>query len=350
MTHSLRAIIGIVITIGLIVAARNTLVHGGIVKRTVLLMGTVVEIDVPIKSEADRAATQVLADRAIDEVRRIEDLFSVYKPGSEVSLINTLKAGQPLKLSQESFYLIEQSLEFSAKTLGAFDITIKPLVDLWSRAGKTQSLPSEQDVRDALDKVGAKNVVLNKADRTIVFRRDGMGIDLGAIAKGYAADRAAAILRQGGIRSAIVNCGGHIYCIGKRLSGHSWMVGIRNPIDKGKTLLQLPLHDEAIDTSGDYERFFMLDGKRYPHIIDPRSGYPISNGIVSASVIADNSMTADALATALCVLGKDGLSVLGSYNGVDAMIIQEHAGVFTVIKSAGFKGKHGSEKEIELKL
>jgi thiamine biosynthesis lipoprotein len=172
---------------------------------------------------------------------------------------------------------------------------------------------------------------------------------MGAVAKGYATDMMVKALVDSGVKDAIVNCGGDMYCLGRRSTKALWKVGIRDPRDKSRIFLEFKLQDRAVDTSGDYEKFFIINGRRYSHIIDPRTGYPIGDGTVSASVIAGDSATADALATALCVLGRSGLDVVNRALGADAVIVFKDKGVLTTLMSRGFKERYDAVEVFDLR-
>jgi len=315
-----------------------------IVEKTSLSMGTIVQIKVPSDCCESQKKLEEKITHAFSEVRRVENVFSVYRENSEVSRINRLAYGQPIRISDEVFGLIETALEYSKRTDGAFDITVKPLVDLWASAKVSGMMPGEEEIKAALAKTGPQNVILDKAFKTISFKKRGMSIDLGAIAKGYATDRAIAMLKQEGITAAIVNSGGDMYCLGMRSKKEPWTIGIQHPRDREKTFLELKLADEAIDTSGDYEKFFVLNGKRYSHIIDPRTGYPVGDEVVSATVTAGDSVTADIYATALCVLGPKRLDIIKEAKGVEAMIVVNEDGVLKPYVSPGFKERYSVSK------
>jgi thiamine biosynthesis lipoprotein len=182
-------------------------------------------------------------------------------------------------------------------------------------------------------------VILDRASRTISFERSGMGLDFGGVAKGYATDSAAAVLKRMGVRNAVVSCGGDIYCIGKRSGSGMWNVGIQHPRNRRKMLFRMEIEDMAVDTSGDYEKYYFVKGRRYSHIIDPRTGYPIGDGIISATVVARDAVTADMLATALCVLGRRGLGVVNRIEGAGALIVHNENGVFRPEATEGFIGR-----------
>lgn len=317
---------------------------GRIIEKTSLSMGTIVQIKVPFDCCESQKKLEEKIEHAFSEVRRVENVFSVYRESSEVSRINRLAYGQPIRISEEVFDLIEMALEYNRKTDGAFDITVKPLVDLWASAKASGMMPEEEEIKAALAKTGPQNVILDKASKTISFRKRGMSMDLGAIAKGYATDRAIAILKQEGIKDAIVNSGGDMYCLGMRSKKEPWTIGIQHPRDRGKIFLELKLANRAIDTSGDYEKFFVLNGKRYSHIIDPRTGYPVGDEVVSATVTAGDSVTADIYATALCVLGPKGLDIIKGAKGVEAMMVVNEDGVLKPYVSPGFRERYSVSK------
>ena len=319
-----------------------------LIDKTSMLMGSEVEIKIPVAGDGDRARIESAIGEAFKEIKALEDLLSVFKTDSVTSRIDRLKAGEKLNLDVEIFTLIKKSVEYSDKTRGAFDITIKPLADLWNASGEEKKLPAENDIRDALEKVGARKILLDEADMTISLEKEGMGIDLGGIGQGYATDKATQILKGRGIKSAIVNSSGDIYCLGTRSGKKLWKIGIQHPRRRDEIIFEIFLKDKAISTSGDYEKYFVLNGKRYSHIIDARTGYPVGDDVVSASAVAVDSTTADAFATALCILGESGLDVAESFN-IDAIIIvKDRAGLLGVKMTKGFKAKYGLIEKAKL--
>jgi len=318
-----------------------------IVEDSRFFMGTVVQIKVSIDpAKRGEARAKDAINKAFDEIQRIEDVYSVYKDTSEISRINRLRKNEALQITDGVFNLIHKTLDYSERTDGAFDITVKPLVDLWSRAKKVNKLPDEYELKSVLGRVGYKNVALDDAARTIHFREEGMSIDLGGAAKGYATDRAVRVLEENGIENALVNLGGDMYCLGKRTAHELWKVGLQHPRDRNRLFLEIRLKDKAIDTSGDYERYFVLDGKRYSHIIDPRTGYPIGDNVVSASVIAADSTTSDILATAMCILGEKGFDIIKKESGgIDAVLVTFEAGRLTMKMSKGIRERYDISEE-----
>jgi FAD:protein FMN transferase len=319
--------------------------RGNSAEESKLLMGTTINIKVPLVPGLDEDRAKGAIDKAFGEIERVESVFSVYRNRSEASRINSLKAGQKLAVSAEMFHLIQACVRYSEITEGAFDITVKPLMDLWNNCKREGRLPSRTELNSALEKVGWRQIVLDKNKKTVSFRREGMALDFGGVAKGYASDRAARVLKMSGIRSAVIDCGGDVFCLGRSSKWHPWTVGIRHPREKGKLISEIPVENEAVDTSGDYENYFILEGKRYSHIIDPRSGYPVGDTTASATVIAKDATSADALATGLCVLGKSGMKIIDSDPDLGAIIIEKTGvGGLSVNLSNSLKEKVHVEK------
>jgi thiamine biosynthesis lipoprotein len=261
-----------------------------------LLMGTFWEI----VSTDKRAGAIVFA-----EARRIENLLSKYLPDSEVSRLN--RAGK-LKVSPDTFYIIKKSKEFWQVTGGAFDITIAPLVDLWGFTSRQHNLPGENSIKAALELVGSDKIILHEKDNMVEFKLPGMKIDLGAIAKGFAVDCAVKLLKDNNIDNCLINAGGQVYALGEGPKG-KWKVAVQNPRKPGISR-PLELKDQSASTSGDYEQFFLKDGKRYCHIINPKTGQAINSGIVSVTIVDRSGLNADALSTAVFILGEEGLKML----------------------------------------
>lgn len=285
-------------------------------KETQQIMGTFVTITV-VADDSRRAEVQAAVDRAFDAMREVDRLMSNYREDSEVSRINRGAFAAPVKVSGWTFAVIKRSIEVSRATDGAFDITVGPLMRLWRDAEKAGAPPSAEAINDALKKVGAADkVLLDEEQKTVGFLVEGMEIDLGGIAKGYAVDRAVEALRAAGV-SAIVEAGGDLTAIGKNAGGRKWIVGVRNFFRREGHVERLALEDRSIATSGDYERYCEIGGRRYSHIIDPRTGMPVV-GAASVSVIGPDCETADALATAASVLGFRRAASLPEESGIFA--------------------------------
>ncbi len=259
-------------------------------KESRIMMGTFVSV----KSTDERAA-----GIAFDEIKRIEGLMSKYKEDSEISQLN--KRGR-IKAGPDVIYLIKKAKEMWVLSGGAFDITVGPFMDLWGFSDRKYSVPSPARIEAALKITGFDKVIVNEADNSIRFKVPGMKIDLGALAKGYAVDCAVRKLREKGVTSAIVRVGGEIYTLGTK-AGRPWVIAIRSTDKKGFAGT-LKMVDQAVSTSGGYEQFFIKGGVRYAHIINPKTGMPAKSGVAAVTVIASDCVTADALATAIFVLGE----------------------------------------------
>lgn len=279
------------------------------------IMGTqiVVNIWYQNKNSANSCSQKVFA-----EMKRIDALMSPYRSGSELAKVNQLASKQPVGISKELFRLIKQSIDVSEKSEGAFDITFASVGYLYDYRNRQK--PSDQFIANKLAAINFRNIKLNENDYSISFTRQGVRIDLGGIAKGYAVDNAIEILKQCGVQHGLVSAGGDSRILGDR-NGRPWVMGVRHPRNKNEVVLKLPLTNAAISTSGDYERFFIEDGHRYHHIIKPQTGKPVTE-TWSATVIGDQAWLTDALSTTLFVLGvKPALKLIDQYENMEAIII-----------------------------
>ncbi len=279
------------------------------------IMGTVVRVEL---WHQDETVGRAAIDAVMAEMHRIDKLMSTYKEDSELSRVNREAAKRPVAVTRELFDLVSRSLDVSTMTAGAFDITYASAGHLYNYRRKIK--PSAEALEEALPAIDYRHVILDEGDTSIAFKHHGVRVDLGGIAKGHAVDRAVGLLRARGIKRAIVSAGGDSRIIGDR-QGRPWMVGVRDPRREEEMAAILPLSDAAVSTSGDYERYFELDGVRYHHIISPTSGRPVT-GIRSATVIGQDSTTMDALSTSVFVMGvQKGLSLVESLPNVEAVII-----------------------------
>jgi thiamine biosynthesis lipoprotein len=269
------------------------------VKET-FVMGTAAWVTIHGLNESAAAEA---AEEALRELHRIESIMSSWKKDSELSRLNRESDGKPYDVSRELYHLFERSIYYSHLTAGAFDITARPLVQLWGFQGGKAHLPDSQEIEDTMSRVGYGKVMLD-GESTSIIMPPGMELDLAGIAKGYGVDRAVAILRERDVESALVNLGGNIYALGTPPGERGWTVGIRDPEGGRKVVGSLLLADEAVSTSGNYENYVEIDGTVYGHIIDPRAGRPVSH-ILSVTVIAQTALEADALSTGLFVLGPE---------------------------------------------
>ena len=288
------------------------------VKRTLKLMGTRFEITVVAPNEE---IGYINIDEAVSEIKRIEKIISSWDKDSETSLINKNAGIKPVKVSQELINLIERSIKISDITDGAFDITYASMDEIWRFDGTMDKVPSEESIRKSVSKVGYKKIQLDHDNQTVFLPEKGMCIGFGAIGKGYAADRAKDLLVSKDVKGGIINASGDLTTWGTKVTGEKWLVGIANPLSKDKVFSWLPVVESSVATSGNYEKYIMLDGKKYSHIIDPRTGYP-TRGVNSVSIFAKQAELCDALATAVFTMGRDvGLHMINQIDGVEAVVI-----------------------------
>ena len=281
------------------------------------IMGTSVRVEL---WSDDAAAARAAMGAVMDEMRRIDETMSPYKPDSELSRINREAAQKPVPISQEMYDLIAHSIEFSKLSGGAFDITFSSVGYLYDY--REHIKPTDAQIAKALPGISYRHLQLDPKAHTIHYDRVGVRIDLGGIAKGYAVDNCIAVLKGRGITNAIVTAGGDSRLLGDK-RGRPWNVGIRDPRKRGEVVAVLPLADTAISTSGDYERFFEEDGVRYHHIINPKTGKS-AKGVRSVTVIAPDGITTEGLTKSVFVKGpKEGMRLIESLKGVDAIIIDD---------------------------
>lgn len=286
------------------------------------IMGTTIRVEV---WHADANVRQQGIDKVLAEMERINRLMSPYIEQSQLSKINKYAHEGPVEVDRDLFQLIEKSLEVSRLTKGAFDITYASVGHLFNY--RKEIKPTAEEIAAAKLLIDYKNLVLDKAQLSVLFLKQGVKIDLGGIAKGFAVDQSIQHLHDLGIKHALVSAGGDTRLLGDR-NGRAWLVGIRDPANTEEVIVMLPLQDEALSTSGDYERFFVEDGKKYHHIIHPTTGYSASE-VRSASILANDSTTTDALSTSIFVMGvSKGLELLNSLDGVEGVIVDQQGKIY----------------------
>jgi thiamine biosynthesis lipoprotein len=286
------------------------------------MMGT--EVSVRLWHDDPTVAVE-LVERVFAEAERINQLMSTYIEGSRISEINRLAAEEPVVAGAELFQLIRRSLDISVLTLGAFDITYDSVGQHYDfREGQRPDYATVETERKLID---FRFVHLDQAAGTVSFAREGVRINLGGIAKGYVVERGVSILSTAGVEHAIVTAGGDSRLLGDR-RGYPWMVGIRDPREDGQVAISLPLEDEAISTSGDYERYFEDEGVRYHHILSPSTGEPAS-GVYSATVFGPDAVITDALSTSVFVMGVDqGLRLIATLPDYESIVIDDQGRIY----------------------
>lgn len=270
-----------------------------------------------------------LLDEAVRRVSEIDDEMSAYNPESEIALLNR-EAGQNLvAVSEGTFFLLKLAKKIGKLSGGAFDITIRPLVELWGINRKPGFIPKQPEIDKARKLVNNTDLILDEAKYTAYLNKPGQAVDLGGIAKGYAADEVKHLLVEGGVKSALINLGGNIVTIGSRPGGGPWRIGVQNPASvRGEYLGTLAVTDKTVVTSGSNEQFFVKDGSRYHHILDPRTGRPAQSGLLSVTVVGVSSEAADALTTAVLVLGIEKGMALLKAQSVEAVFATEDGNIY----------------------
>ncbi|MFT3904403.1 MAG: FAD:protein FMN transferase [Niabella sp.] len=300
-----------------------------IVTRDALLMGG--RFDITIVAKDSQTANQNI-DTVIAEISRIEYLISDWKPETQVSQVNQNAGIRPVKVDKEVLELTARAIKISEITHGAFDISFAAMEKIWKFDGSMTQMPSPEAVEKAREKVGYKNIIINKDSSTIFLKLKGMKIGFGALGEGYAADRCRDMMMARGITAGIVNATGDIQAWGKHPDGHAWMIGVNDPFNSGELIAAIPV-EGAITTSGSYEKYAMINGKRYAHIINPATGYP-ATGLVSVTIIGPHAEFSNALSTSIMVLGeKRGLKLLKKYRAYKCLMITDNGKYIT---SPGF--------------
>ena len=281
-------------------------------KQIEMIMGTLVEVTViPANEKAIREAFEAL--------KKVDALMSTYKEDSEISILNREGKAQ---VSEETLEVIEDAIKFSNLTGGAFDITCRPLINLWKKAKKEEKVPTEEEMEEAISLVGYQRIILE--GNQIRLEKEGMQIDLGGIAKGYAVDKAIEALEKNSIKRALVNAGGDLYALGTDPQGKKWQIGVQDPREEDKIIDIMKVKDKAVATSGDYRRYFTLEGKRFSHIVNPKTGLTVQDVPMSVTIIGPDATTTDALSTGVFVLGpEEGMKLIESLPEVEGMISSE---------------------------
>ena len=292
--------------------------------RTEIFMGTAVTIKLYDKQD------EAILDKAFKNVKYMEDLVSINKDGTELDKVNENAGISPVKVSDFTFEIIEKGLEYSKLSNQGYDITIGPLVKLWSIGLPEAKVPTENEIQETLKNIDYTKVKIDKSTNEVFLTQEGMLIDLGSIAKGYAADETAKLLREEGVKSAIIDFGGNIYALGSKSEDEKWNIGVQDPFDeRGSIVGTVKVEDKTFVTTGIYERFLKEDGVTYHHILNPKTGYPFETDIQGVSIIADKSIDADALSTLIFTEGvENGLKLIESLEGIDAIFVTNEKQVY----------------------
>ncbi|MBI5779020.1 MAG: FAD:protein FMN transferase [Planctomycetes bacterium] len=325
------------------------------------LMNTFVKV---VIYEDDSAKAERAMNYAFDEMKRLEAMMSRFQPDSQVFLINQ-SAGQAesVRVSPEVMSVLEESIRISRLTQGAFDITIAPLMNLWSSVSALGRFPIGAELNDVLPLVNYQAIKIDRIDQTVRLPDKGIAIDLGGIGKGYAIDRVIFILKSAGIKDALIDVGGNICVMGDAPSEKGWSIGIQHPLNETQVVAAINLGNEAMATSGGYERFFTVNNRKLCHIINPSDGNPVHNNVLSVSIISGSAILGDALSTAVFVLGVEkGIALMDKFKDVEVVIIhrtqplraragqpllagaghgqsREDSSVFQAVCSEGLKGR-----------
>ncbi|MEO0528179.1 MAG: FAD:protein FMN transferase [Bacteroidota bacterium] len=289
------------------------------------LMGSSFEITVVAANEE---IGYINIEEAVAEISRIEKMISSWDEESETTRINKNAGIKPVKVSLELFKLIERAKQISEITDGAFDISYASMDKIWKFDGSMKYPPTEGEIKKSIAKVDYEKIILDRDARTVYLKQKGMKIGFGAIGKGYAADKAKELLVSKQVKAGIINASGDLTTWGTKTSGEKWLIGIANPLSRDKIFSWLPIVESSVATSGNYEKYVTFRGKRYSHIIDPRTGYP-TTGINSVSIFSKSAELCDALATSVFVMGRDtGMALINQLRGTEVIIVDSNNKIY----------------------
>lgn len=290
--------------------------------QTEFVLGTVCSVNLYNRGSAK------IYNEVFSRFREIENLMSATMPDTDVDRINNNAGIEPVSVHQEVIEVLEMALYYAELSNGAFDPTIGPLVKLWGIGSENPRIPEAAEIQEALSLVNWRDLLIDREAGTVFLRRPGMALDLGAIAKGYATDEAAQIIKKARIPGAIIDLGGNVFAYGKKDKSQgnrtvTWRIGVQNPMDtRGTYIGILEVENKSIVTSGVYERYAEINGNRYHHILSTEKGYPVDNNLLSVTIIAGSSINADALSTTVFILGYEkGKELIDSINNVEALFV-----------------------------
>lgn len=305
-----------------------------LVTKTLFKFDTVINLKLYGDDAVEKHLTKI--EQMLDD---IDQQINMSNNNSEIHAVNQGAGKEAIKVSSETFDLVKVSKEYAQDTKGTFDPSIGPLISLWKIGNGGEHVPDSDEILRAKSLINYNDIEMDEEHSTIKLAKEGMSLDLGGIGKGYAADLVAEYLHQEHIESAIIDLGGSsIIAIGSKPSGESWRIGLQDPDrERGEQLALLQIDDETIDSSGVYERFFIENGVRYHHILDPKTGFPTQNGIKSVTLVGGTATDADVLSTALVVMDlEDGMAYISQKKDVEAMFVMEDNQIYM---TTGLKGK-----------
>jgi thiamine biosynthesis lipoprotein len=261
--------------------------------------------------------------KVVDEVRRLENMLSYFKKDSEISKLNKLAGKEKVNLSSEVICVLSEAYKFSELSNGAFDITLAPVIDYWRRCGRFHKVPCESEIEELIELVDYKKMNIDKINNMAYLENQGIAVNLGGIGKGFAADVCVELYKLMEVESAFINFGGNVKTLGKKPDGDDWVIGIQHPFkQRGVHFGAVLVSNKSVVTSGSYERYIEVNSEKYHHILDHRTGWPSQSDIVSATVICENSMQADALSTAIFVMGlEDGSELIKKIRNAEAVLV-----------------------------
>lgn len=326
MKNKKNIIILIIMIIG-IVASVTGCSNKEPVCRDTYMMGTIIQLKVYGKN-ANKANKAI--DEVITKINEIENKMSVNIATSEINKINENSGIAETKVSEETFSVVEKAVEYSRLTEGAFDPSIEPIVKLWGIGTENARVPMQQEISRALELVNYKDINFDNNNLCIKLNKKNQAIDLGGIAKGYAADEINKIFTQNHIENAFVSLGGNVFVKGNKINGEKWNIGIQDPLkERNEYIGIVSVSNKSVVTSGNYERYFIKDGIRYHHIFDSSTGYPSKNGVISVTIISDKSIDGDALSTSMYILGVEkGRNLIEKLDGIDAIFVTEDKKIY----------------------
>ncbi len=293
-------------------------------ERTELLMGTVVTITLYDSDDEE------ILNKVFNKVKELESILSINENGTLVDKINDAAGISPVKADDYTYTVVKKGVEYSKLSNGLFDISVGPIVKLWSIGLPEAKVPTQEEINEKLPLIGYNNIELNDDDKTIYLKKKGMMIDLGGIAKGYTADVISELLTEEGVKSAIINLGGNVFAHGKKINGSDWRIGIQNPFsERGGIIGTITTNNKSIVTSGIYERYIEENGIKYHHILSPKTGYPYENEIAGITIVSNKSIDGDALSTSVFAMGvEEGMKFVNSIDGIDAIFITKDNKVY----------------------